>query len=218
MNTTWRDTNFGFTDLSKTLDIETISHSGPSSVGVETIYLAKGRIPEVFLRGCGLDDAQIEFAKLANPDLSNEEINSILYRLYDLRATQVQISPLFISYNQADNNFVEKLGNYLTQKGVRYWRDIHDMKAGRVEKQVDRAIRQNPTVLLVLSKNSMSSSWVEHEVRTARELEKDLGRDVLCPVALDDSWKTSPWPQRVMEQIMEYNILDFSGWRDEEQV
>jgi len=84
-----------------------------------------------------------------------------------------------------------------------------------MERQIDQAIRQNPTVLLVLSEHSMSSDWVEHEVRTARELGKELGRDTLCPVALDDSWKSSRWPKRVMEQIMEYNILDFSGWEDD---
>ena len=53
---------------------------------------------------------------------------------------------------------------------------------------------------------------MEHEVRQARGLEKDLGRDVLCPVALDGSWKDSQWPRRVMEQALEYNILDFSQW------
>jgi len=38
---------------------------------------------------------------------------------------------------------------------------------------------------------------------------------VLCPVALDDSWKTCRWPVRLREQIMEYNnILDFSAWKD----
>ena len=81
--------------------------------------------------------------------------------------------------------------------------------------QIDRGIRQNPTVLLVLSKHSLSSDWVEHEVRTARELEKEIRRDVLCPVTLDDGWKSSPWPKRVMEQIMEYNILDFSAWQND---
>jgi len=42
-----------------------------------------------------------------------------------------------------------------------------------------------------------------------------MGRDVICPVALDDSWKFSPWPERVMEQVLEYNSLDFSAWEDE---
>ena len=123
--------------------------------------------------------------------------------------------PLFISYNRADSSFVDKMEDQLNGKGIRFWRDIHDMKAGRMEIQIDRAIRHNQTVLLILSENSIKSDWVEHEVRTARELEKDTERDVLCPVALDDSWKDSPWPKRVMEQVMEYNILDFSEWEDD---
>ena len=84
-----------------------------------------------------------------------------------------------------------------------------------METQIEQAIRHNPTVLVVLSENSTRSDWVEHEVRTARGLEKELKRDVLCPVALDDSWKSSPWPERVMEQVMEYNVLDFSKWQDD---
>src|SRR5262249_11373756 len=114
-----------------------------------------------------------------------------------------------------DGSFVDKIENHLNSNGVRFWRDIHEMKAGRIETQIDSGIRQNPTVLLILSKNSLKSDWVEHEVRTARRLEKETGRDVLCPVALDDSWKDSKWPKRVMEQIMEYNILNFSTWMDD---
>ncbi len=148
--------------------------------------------------------------------MTNDEIAKIQYRIYDLRATQaIQISPLFISYSHQDKSFVDKMDNALTKKGVRFWRDIHDATAGRLETQIDRAIRQNPTVLLVLSKSSIKSDWVEHEVRAACDLEKELGRDALCPIALDDSWKSSPWPKRVMEQVMESNILDFSKWEND---
>jgi hypothetical protein len=207
---------FGATDLSKTCGLGEVMHYFPSIIDTHTLRLSKGKIPEVFLRGCGLPDWEIEAAKLHNPDLTNEEIVKIQYRIYDLRATQaIQISPLFISYSHADSTFVDTLEKGLNEKGVRFWRDIHDMTAGRMETQIDRAIRQNPTVLLILSKNSMNSDWVQHEVRKARELEKELGRDALCPIALDDGWKSSRWPQRVMEQVMEYNILDFSKWEDE---
>ena len=196
--------------------MDNVIHRGPSRISTDTFALSKGKIPEVFLRGCGLPDWEIEGVKLHSPNLSNEEINKVLYKMYDLRATQaLQISPLFISYTHSDSEYVDKIGNSLMKKGIRFWRDIHDMKSGKMEKQIDRAIRQNPTVLLILSKHSLSSDWVEHEVRTARGLEKELGRDVLCPIALDDSWKSSPWPKRVMEQIMEYNILDFSAWKDD---
>lgn len=127
----------------------------------------------------------------------------------------VQEPALFISYSHADAAFVDRLGIALNDKDIRFWRDIHDATAGRVEKQIEQAIRHNPTVLLVLSKNAIQSDWVEHEVRMARGLEKELKRDVLCPISLDGSWKDSPWPERVMEQVMEYNILDFSKWEDE---
>jgi hypothetical protein len=69
-------------------------------------------------------------------------------------------------------------------------------------------------VLLVLSEHSLGSDWLEHEIRTARGLEKETGRAVLYPVALDDSWQDGRWPKRMMEQVTDYNIVDFSGWRD----
>lgn len=209
-------TNFGDINLSETYGLESVIHDLGSTIGVSTLRLSKGTIPDIFLQGCGLSDIEIESGRLHNPELTNEEVIKIQYRIYDLRATQaIQISPLFISYSHGDRLFVDQLDSALKTKGIRFWRDIHDMVAGRMETQIDRAIRQNPTVLVVLSKNSLKSDWVQHEVRKARELEKEMGRDILCPVALDDGWKSAPWPARVMEQIIEYNILDFSGWEDE---
>ena len=209
-------TIFGNIDLSKAIGLETVRHESPSTIGIDTLQLSKGKIPAVFLRGCGLSDFEIEAAKLYAPDLSNQEINDILYKIYDLRARQsIQVSPLFISYSHADAAFVDRLEVALNEKGIRFWRDIHHATSGRLERQIEQAIRHNPTVLLILSKNSVESDWVQHEVRKARGLEKELGRDVLCPVALDDRWKDCGWPERVMEQVMEYNVLDFSKWQDD---
>ncbi|MBI5950504.1 MAG: toll/interleukin-1 receptor domain-containing protein [Chloroflexi bacterium] len=203
-------------DLSQACGLESVEHLAPSIIAADAIKLSKGEIPEAFLRGCGLGDWEIESAKLYKPGLSNQDIININYKIFDLRASQsIQISPLFISYSHADAPFVEKLEYRLVEKGIRFWRDIHDMTSGRMEKQVDRAMRQNPTVILILSEKSTRSDWVEHEARLARELEKELGRDVLCPIALDDSWKSAQWPARLMEQIMEYNILDYSKWNDD---
>lgn len=207
---------FGSIDLSDAVGLDEAIHLTASVVSTDTLRLSKGKIPVKFLRGCGLSDWEIESAKLYNPDLSNEDINGILYRMYEIRAQQpLQISPLFISYSHADSSFVDKLEKLIDDMGIRFWRDIHHATAGRLETQIDRAIRQNPTVVLILSQNSIKSDWVQHEVRKARELEKELGHDILCPIALDDSWQISPWPERVMEQVKEYNILDFSLWKDD---
>ncbi len=206
-------TTISMTDFSEAKGLVDARHGGPSWIDFSTIEYFGGNVPDAFLRGCGLSDWEIESARLYDPRISNEEISRILYRMYDLRAQQpLQISPLFISYSHADSDFVNRLEVHLNELGIRFWRDIHDAVAGRLEKQIDRAIRYNPTVLLILSHKSLESDWVQHEVRKAREIEKDIKRDVLCPVALDDSWKSSSWPEHIMEQVKEYNILDFSLW------
>ena len=125
---------------------------------------------------------------------------------------------IFISYSHADAPFVDKLYKRLKSEGAAVWLDRHDITAGRIERQVLNAVRVNDVVLLVLSKDSLASDWVQLEVKKAREKEKEQGRDVLCPVAVDDAWKSDEvgveMPQRLIEQLKEYAILDFSKWWD----
>lgn len=47
-------TIFGDVDLSAVEGLETLKHLGPSYIDIHTLYLSKGKIPEVFLRGCGV--------------------------------------------------------------------------------------------------------------------------------------------------------------------
>jgi hypothetical protein len=125
-------------------------------------------------------------------------------------------SRLFISYTHDDSEFVTALETKLDEKGIRYWRDVHHATAGRLDKVIDRAMRLNPTVLLILSKNSVESDWVEDEATRARKLERELGRDVLCPIAPDDSWKDCRWSHTLRTQIEKYHILSFTEWHDPE--
>jgi hypothetical protein len=197
--------------------LEKVDHGGPSHVSLDALTLSRGRISPTFLRGCGLADWEIAGARIYDPDLTREEVDAILYDVSALRAgAAIQISPLFISYSHADAAFVDELEVWLNEKGIRFWRDVHDLKAGRMETQIMQAISMNPSFLLVLSKHSVNSDWVEWEASKARELEKLLGRNVLCPVALDDSWKSSHWPGPLRRQIEDYVILDFARWRDAE--
>ena len=208
-------TVLGDIDLSHTSGLGDIHHNGPSPISTSSLERSKGEIPQEFLRGCGLSDWEIESAKLYQPGLSETEVFDILYRIYALRKDRgIQINPVFISYSQKDEAFVDELEQHLDRLGIRFWRDIHDATSGRLEKVVYRAIRQNPIVLLVLSENSVKSDWVEHEARLAGEWEQELGRSVLCPVALDAAWKTCRWPLILREQIMQYSLQDFSKWKD----
>lgn len=171
--------------------------------------------PQASSPGCGLSDWEILAAKLYDPELTPQQVGDIQYDLFCHRVgSVVRLNSLFISYCHKDAVFADAIGDHLDKKGVRYWRDIQDAVAGKLERQIDRSMRLNPTVVLVLSEHSVRSDWVEWEADKGRQLEKELGRDVLCPVALDDSWKTCDWPGPLRKQIMKYNILDFSNWRD----
>lgn len=213
------NTIFTKCDLSSVKGLDRTRHYGPSTISVDTLRISKGRIPDVFLKGCGLTDFEIEFSKLHRPNLSNDEITRILYEIHNLRATQsIQINGVFISYSHLDSDFVNRIESLLNKHGIRFWRDVHHATAGPLERQIEKAMRINDTVLLVLSTASVESDWVEHEVTLARRLEKEKGKHILCPVALDNSWATCVWEERMKEQIKKYNVLDFSTWQNPDRL
>jgi hypothetical protein len=107
-----------------------------------------------------------------------------------------------------------KFTTYSTSSGG-VWLDRHDTVAGSLKKQIVEAIRWNDVVLLVLSQHSVESDWVENELEMARKKEKKEKRDVLCPVALDDSWKAKVEGDPLWRQLTKKVILDFSGWQTE---
>ena len=130
------------------------------------------------------------------------------------------INGCFISYSWNDAKFVDKFRDCLIAEGVNVWLDRHDMVAGTIQDQVWRAIQIQHVVLLVLSKDSVQSDWVENELDMARSKEKAEGRAVLCPVALDDAWKAKVEakdgpgdPSRALWRTLQQKlVVDFSGW------
>jgi hypothetical protein len=128
----WRDTFLANVNLSAAIGLESITHDGPSHVSTDTVLESYGKLPDVFLRGCGFSNWEIEAARLYDPSLSAHQINDIQYRIFELRAgAPMQISSLFISYAHRDGDFVATLEQKLDEKGIRYWRDVHHATAGR---------------------------------------------------------------------------------------
>ena len=74
-------------------------------------------------------------------------------------------------------------------------------------------IRVMDILVIVLSKASLKSDWVENELKIARKKEKTEGRNIICPVALDDTWRTKIEGDPLWGQLENYNILDFSRWK-----
>ena len=194
-------TYFTDVDLSTANGLETIEHLGPSTVGIDTIYKSRGKIPEVFLRGCGVPDEFIAY------------IGSMVGR-------PIEFYSCFISYSTRDQEFAERLHADLQAKGVRCWFAPHDIKGGRkIHEQIDEAIRTYDKLLLILSEHSMSSSWVKTEIANAREREEREAKQLLFPITLVaveevKQWKLFDADRGVdsAREIREYFLPDFRNW------
>ena len=193
-------TNFGSIDLSKANGLETIRHTGPSTIGVDTIYKSKGEIPEIFLRGAGVPDSFITL------------IPSLITAM-----KPIQFYSCFISYSSLDQAFAERLHADLQAKGVRCWFAPEDMKIGdKIRPVIDQAIRVHEKLLLVLSKNSIGSDWVEKEVETAFDKENESGKIALFPIRLDEAVMESDeaWAADIRRTR---HIGDFRKWKNHDQ-
>ena len=216
-------TSFAAVDLSTVKGLETIQHRSPSTIGMDTISKSHGKIPEVFLRGCGLQDWEIELVKIYQPNLGSADLTTILYRVSELRTgAPVRYSSCFISYSTKNQDFAERLHADLQAKGVRCWFAPEEMKGGRkLHEQIDEAIRLHDKLLLILSDDSMSSNWVKSEIANARERETREGKQLLFPITLVPYEAIKQWKLFDADigvdsarEIREYFIPDFSNWKD----
>jgi hypothetical protein len=188
------DTVFGYVDLSQVRNLESVVHHGPSSIGIDTIYKSRGNIPEKFLCGCGIPEDFITYMR-------------------SLTRKGIEFYSCFISYSSKDEEFAKRLYNDLQSEGVRCWFAPEDLKIGeKFRVRIDESIRLYDKLLLVLSESSVASEWVEKEVETAFEKEREQGKTVLFPVRLDDAVleaKTG-WAADVRRSR---HIGDFRDWK-----
>jgi uncharacterized protein YjbI with pentapeptide repeats len=190
-------TFFSRGDLSKTQGLETVRHSAPSEISISTIYLSQGKIPFEFLRGAGVPDNFIEYMRF---------LNGATFELYSC----------FISYSSRDQEFAEQLHADLRKKNVRCWFAPEDLKIGdKLRPAFDEAIRVHDKLMVLLSENSVSSPWVEKEVETAFEKERQEKRTVLFPIRLDDSVMETKeaWAADIRRGR---HIGDFRDWKNQD--
>ena len=210
-------TVLGDIDLSGTKGLVEVQHESMSTIGTDTIQRSKGKIPEKFLRGCGLSDLDVEYAKLAAPGFNPEQVTRITDRIHELfLAIGNQYFSCFISYSSKDGEFAGSLHADLQNNGVRCWFAPEDLEIGdKFHGRIDDAIRIHDKLLIVLSENSIRSSWVEKEVKTAFEKESKCGCIVFFPIRLDDGVMNTDqaWAADILSTR---HIGDFSMWKDQE--
>jgi uncharacterized protein YjbI with pentapeptide repeats len=193
-NSVMDGTIFSGVDLSKVKGLDAIRHEGPCRIDIETIYLSEGNIPDEFMRGVGAPDSFIAYIK-------------------SLVVDPIEYYSCFISYSMKDQKFADLLHSQLRQNNMRVWLATEDLKIGdRFRAKIDEAIRLYDKLLLVLSKNSVKSPWVQSEVEAAFEKERKQKRTVLFPIRLDDAVMETEeaWAAEIRRTR---HIGDFREWR-----
>jgi hypothetical protein len=192
-------TIFEGVDLSSCIVFDSAEHVGPSTLGVDSIILSNGCIPKAFLRGVGLPDEWIDYI----PSLVGDGI---------------QFFSCFISYSSLDKPFAVRLHDALQAKGIRCWLDEKQLLPGQdISRELERGIYLWDKFLLCASKNSLTSWWVEDEIKTAfekeRALRKERGKPVLklIPLNLDGYMFTNEWDLGVLANEIRGVSLRISG-------
>jgi len=80
----------GDVDLSVAKGLDTVIHATYSTIGIDTIYRSGGNIPEVFLKGAGIDDTFITYIR-------------------SLVGKPIEYYSCFISYSSKDEAFAGRL-------------------------------------------------------------------------------------------------------------
>ena len=193
------ETTLADTDFSRARGLTVLRHDGPGVIDERTLRKS-WPLPEVFLRGIGLSNQYIEY-------------------LPSLMGQAIEFYSCFISYSSRDGEFASRLHNDLQAEGVRCWFAPEDLRIGdKFRTRIDEAIRLHDKLLLILSEESVQSTWVENEVESAFEKEdnaKKRGEDrtVLFPIRLDSAVMETDaaWAANIRRTR---HIGDFSAWKD----
>ena len=119
---------------------------------------------------------------------------------------------VFLSYSRKDADFAIKLKNRMVDEGISIRIDKDDIRPGEsIESFVRDSINNSALTVLIISKNSLFSSWVAFEAKKVADREWISGdSEYLIPCNIEKKLFDPEFPKVLYEQI-EQNIARIQG-------
>src|SRR4051794_35019575 len=76
---------------------------------------------------------------------------------------------VFISYAHSDDAYVRTLAAYLQDEGLPVWFDYRIQTGEEFDRRIEQAIKNSAAMIVVLSPDAMTSTWVRREISYAEE-------------------------------------------------
>lgn len=189
-------------DLSGALGLDSMTHVGPGSIGVDTFERSVGRIPVTFLRGNGVSD------QWATLDAELED-----------RADAAD--PYYITFAQEDESFAGRLHNTLQKQGIRCWLDARGTENDDVFSTAvaERGSRVWDRVLLCATQAALTADWIDGLVDSVLRREETIlqasGKKatLMWPLNLDGFLFSGSWEHAHANEVAGRVLADFTGWR-----
>ncbi len=185
---------FGDTDLGMVKGLDRVHHSGPSTIGVDTLFRSKGNIPESFLHGAGVPKNLIDS----------------LSRIFK---NPTQFYSCLIQADENDMEEAVRLCNDLIARNVRCW-----YMAGQtgIKEKAGRTVGLFEKTVILFSESSLNGQWMENALKAALEEESKKKYTILYLIRTDGAILDNP-PEWAEEALKNRKIIDFSNSDDADQ-
>jgi uncharacterized protein YjbI with pentapeptide repeats len=158
--------SFFDTDLSSANNMNLATYHFPCRIDYQTMKLSQ-TVPTRLLEACGVAHFHFPYIDAISKNAA-------------------KLPSCFISYSVRDEEFIQRFRNELANKGVRTWFAPRDLPFGASTRDViETQIKAHDRLIVILSKSSLRSQWVQFEVETALEMERKKGGDIIIPIAID---------------------------------
>ncbi|MDA1128701.1 MAG: pentapeptide repeat-containing protein [Chloroflexi bacterium] len=188
-------TTFANCDLTRTIGLELIQHSGPSMISLDTLSRSKGQVPTIFLEGAGVDPALI-----AAQDA--------------IRSSRTTFTRVLLLGSESDGEFAAKVKASLAEARVPSWIIAADdealLQSGEIT--LDSGVYYDRLVLLCTTESLESAHTSRYFGSLLNGSGFSLG-DTLITVAADETFYKRE--DRLCSGLREGVVVDFRGWVDE---